>query len=115
VPHPSTSALLSRDGCGIDDSRSSYGERLGRLEASSYLRHGHLWELLPGIFRGGISDRNVSDMNGTNVGSQRSLPLGSGEAITALVTVANTGGTTFSAGAGSSFTAYGWIERANVT
>jgi hypothetical protein len=59
---------------------------------------------------------SVTDMNGNTVFNMGSLPSGSGEAITNIVTVPNTGGTKFgTGGAGSSFTAYGWIERANVT
>jgi hypothetical protein len=59
---------------------------------------------------------SVTDMNGNTVASQGALPSGSGEAILSTVTVPNTGGTTFgTGGTGSSFTAYGWIERANVT
>jgi hypothetical protein len=59
---------------------------------------------------------SVTDMNGNTIFNMGSLPSGSGEAITNIVTVPNTGGTTFTAGGtGSSFTAYGWITRANVT
>jgi hypothetical protein len=58
----------------------------------------------------------VTDMNGATVFNMGSLPASSGEAITNVVAVANTGGTTFgTSGTGSSFKAYGWIERANVT
>jgi hypothetical protein len=58
----------------------------------------------------------IADMSGNTIMSQGALPAGSGENITSTVTVPNTGGTTFSAtGTGSSFTAYGWITRANVT
>jgi hypothetical protein len=58
----------------------------------------------------------IADMNGNTIGAQGSLPSGDGDHVLSLVSVPNTGGSTFSAtGTNSIFTAYGWIERANVT
>jgi hypothetical protein len=59
---------------------------------------------------------SVSDMNGTSIFVVGALPAGSGEHVLNLVTVQNTGGTTFTtAGTGATINAYGWITRANVT
>jgi hypothetical protein len=59
---------------------------------------------------------SVADMDGITIGTQGPLPTGDGDHVLALVPVQNTGGTTFTtSGTNATFTAYGWIERANVT